>query len=255
MPETFLLDDPPTDDATATSADEDGRVQCPECTLTFKPSGIKRHITMSHRGGVSDSPSSTSSSAKGIPKGGDRLAERWAQFQVGIAMPVSLACTQCGLALAEDAEVDGKAIATFCVNKPKLKKQIDDFLASTDFIMLIGALGGTAKKMVSHHSIAKKLPFGASGIAVEPNPEHQGHNPTERMMAFMGGLPEEQRNQMMNEAFKHAKTVAEATRAAQPVPDPTPTGAGAEPVPDALLTDRDKQIAVAMGGYVDANQN
>jgi hypothetical protein len=209
---------------------------------------------MSHRGGVSDGTSGGSTKRVSTVGAEDKLAQRWAQFQLGISMPVSLACSRCALALAEDADVDGKAIAAYCMNKPKLKKQLDDFLASTDFIMLIGALGGTAQKMVSHHSIAKKLPFGMAGTPAEQQQEaeqHQGHNPTEQMMQYMSGLPDEQRHKLMDSAIDHARKIAEqgaATARAQEAARQMaqPIAVGEEPVPDVELTDRDKQIAAAM---------
>jgi hypothetical protein len=251
MPEMVQLDDIPDVEPGDFSA-EDGRVPCPECTLTFKPSGIKRHITMTHRGGISDGVPTTSTATKGTKS--PVLASRWKDFQLGAALLVSLACADCAKALSEDAEKDGEALAAFCISRPKLRKQIEQFLATADFMLLVGAFGGTAQKMISHHSIAKKLPFG-----VATNPEHSANDPAQRMMQFMGSMPEEQRHKIFDQALKQAQRVAETAPPKQaPAPEPvafehvpaqpvqaTPA-AGGEPMPEATLTDRDKAIIDAM---------
>lgn len=243
-PEMVQLDDMP-DTEPGDFTTENGRVPCPECTLTFKPSGLKRHITMTHRGGIPDDGSA-------VPKGNKPgkspvLADRWEQFQLGAAMLVSLACADCAKALSEDARKDGDALAAFCTTRPKLRKQIEQFLATADFMLLVGAFGGTAQKMISHHSIAKKLPFGASNMATEP--EHSAHDPAQRMMRFMGSMPPEQRHQIFDQALQHAQKVAETAPPAQAPSVPSEPAAGAEPTPEAVtLSDHDRQIVEAMRG-------
>jgi hypothetical protein len=240
MAEPFALDDPPTADAGEQDT-LDGKIQCPECDKTFKPTGLQRHITMIHRGGVGDTDKN---------KGGKRtpiIETRWADFQRGCALLVSLACVQCANALSEDAEKDAIALASYCQNKPKFKKQVEDFLTTADFLLLVGAFGGTAQRMISHHSVAKRIP-GISPTA--PNPEHATHDPASRMMEFMGSLPPEQRHMMMDramEASRQAREQQEAFVQQQQEPEAANNNApGAEPVVEAPLTEHDKQIRDAM---------
>lgn len=242
MAEPFALDDPPTADADEQEA-VDGKIQCPECDRTFKPNGLQRHITMVHRGGVG-----TTGSGANKPSRSTALIEtRWADFQRGVALLVSLACTQCAAALSEDANTDAIALAQYCSNKPKLKKQVEDFLTTADFLLLVGAFGGTAQKMLAHHSIGKRIP----GIAPVTNTdEHSGHDPAARMMDFMAAMPEEQRNQIMNRAMEARRQQAEQTANYQQQEQSVvvnDNGAGAEPPPDASgLTEHDRQIREAM---------
>lgn len=244
MAEPFALDDPPKADADDTATDVDGKIQCPECDKHFKPSGLQRHITMAHRGGISDKPT-------GTPRANTKSAiieTRWADFQRGAALLVSLACTQCANALAEDAEKDAIALAQYCQTKPKFRKQVEDFLSTADFLLLVGAFGGTAQKMVSHHSIAKRIP----GITPTVNPEHASHDPASRMMDFMSSMPPEQRHAMMDRAMEAQRQAREqAETFIQQQQEPTPTvednGAGGEPAPDTTgLTEHDRQIREAM---------
>lgn len=244
MAEPFALDDPPKSDANEdASTDVDGKIQCPECDKTFKPSGLQRHITMAHRGGISDrQPNAPRANTKSAI-----IEARWADFQRGAALLVSLACTQCANALAEDAERDAIALAQYCQNKPKFRKQVEDFLTTADFLLLVGAFGGTAQKMISHHSIAKRIP----GITPTINPEHSSHDPASRMMDFMGSMPPEQRHAMFDramEAREQARQQQEAFTQSQQTPAPAEdTGAGGEPVPDTTtLTEHDRQIREAM---------
>jgi hypothetical protein len=255
-PEMVQLDDMPDGDPGDLGADGDGKVACPECDLRFMPTGIKRHITMTHRGGVSDGPSDPKT-----PKGTKSpvLATRWKDFQLGAALLVSLACADCAKALSEDAEKDGEALAAFCISRPKLRKQIEQFLATADFMLLVGAFGGTAQKMISHHSIAKKMPLGM----VKPtNAEHGAHDPMQRMASFMSSMPEEQRHKIFDQALGQYAKVTEAkppAAAPEPVPfehvpaekiaeqvvEATPV-AGGEPAPEVHLSDRDKDLINAM---------
>src|SRR5450759_1124278 len=91
MPEPIALDELPEAEPLfgSDSGDSIGRVACPECGKTFLPTGIKRHITMSHRGGVSDTGGTKT------PKQVVDLATRWAEFQRGSALLISFACGQC----------------------------------------------------------------------------------------------------------------------------------------------------------------
>lgn len=245
MPEFLPVDEMPggVDPDAAELGSIDGKIQCPECDKMFQPSGLKRHITMSHRGGVSEA--GTSSAPKGNSKARVNIESRWADFQRGAAMLVSLACVQCAAALSEDAANDGKALAQFCEHRPKLRKQVEDFLSTADFILLVGAFGGTAQKMIGHHSIGKRIP----GISTTPNTGHATHDPAERMMTFMGGLPPEQRHQMMDQVFEAQKHAADVQRQAQAAESYESPGAGAEPTPNVeTLTEHDAQLRAAMSG-------
>src|SRR5579864_1981462 len=123
MPEPVALDELPgvealfSDSGTATDPD---KVQCPQCDRAFLPTGLKRHITMAHNGGVSDS----TKAGTGKKKVEIDLANSWAAFQRGAALMVSFACNQCATVLVNDADKDGQAIAQFCANRPKLRKQL-----------------------------------------------------------------------------------------------------------------------------------
>lgn len=198
MPETIELDETPfaPEGADPTAApDDDGKVECPECGGRYKPSGINRHITVSHGGG----PNSGGTGTRGKQKRGVNIAEAGAQFQIGVSMVVSMACRQCATILYQDAQKDWDAIDKFCSDRPQLRKQMQTFLTYSDFMMLLGAIAPTAQKMVGHHSIGERLHFGIDPSYMSD--EHSGHNPMDEMAAFMMGIPEDERNQIINQAF------------------------------------------------------
>ena len=194
----------------------DGKVQCPECDKSFIPSGLKRHITMSHRGGVSDSAGG--STGKGKSKVVIDVAERWAQFQRGAALMVSFACSQCASVLVTDADKDGKAIAEFCVNRPKLRKNVEKFLDTSDMLILVGTLGETARTMASHHDIGRKI-----GLA--DTSEHMGHDATgmQGVAAFMQSMSPEDRQAILDQALANMAGPAPAPEPVM-VPDWSPDG-------------------------------
>ena len=255
-PEPVLFESPTEEEGSNPFANEGDKIQCPECSEYFSPRGIKRHITMTHRGGISDDTETKPNKA-----GGKRsnLATRWEQFQLGAGVIVSMACADCGAILARDANEDAKAIDDFCRSRPKLRKQIEDLLNASDFMLLIGAFGKTVKDMVSHHSIGAKVGLHAKA-------EHSdAHSPQDKMMAFMSAIPPEQRHQIIDSAVdaqaemrRHAEAVRQRneqllTSIPQPVvivtaPDPEPliivpeTGERVEP------TEHDKELIAAMNG-------
>lgn len=249
MAEPFALDDPPAADPSNLGGEDDGKVQCPECPNRYKSSGLQRHITMAHRDGISDSAASPNRANK--PKSTMVIQTRWAEFQRGAALLVSLACSQCAAVLSEDAEKDAIALAHFCEHKPKLRKQVEQFLSTADFMLLLGAFGGTAQKMVAHHSIGKRIP----GVLPVENTDH-GHNPMEKAMAFMDQMPPEARHQMMDNVFAQHRQQQEAQEQRQEEEAAVASypgavggyGAGAEPVPESVeLTEHDRAIREAMG--------
>jgi hypothetical protein len=195
MPVVIEKDAPPLDDNDDSIVDDDGKVPCPECGNRFKSSGLNRHITVTHGAGQKQ----RTASGTGTSKRSVSIANAGMQFQQGVALFVSMACQQCATCLYQDAEKDWVAIDEFCNSRPKLRKQVQDMLTMSDAIMLAGALMGTAQKMVSHHSIGAKLPFGIAGNS---NSEHDdGHNPASDMAKFMMGIPEDERNRLVNEAL------------------------------------------------------
>lgn len=249
MAEPFLLDDPPAAEPSL-GGEDDGKVQCPECPNRYKSSGLQRHITMAHRDGISDNTGASNNTRK-QPKSSQVIETRWADFQRGAALLVSLACSQCAAALSEDAEKDAKALAQFCEHKPKLRKQVEDFLSTADFLLLVGAFGGTAQKMVAHHSIGKRIP----GLTPVENTDHGNHSPADKAMAFMEQMPAEARHQMMDQVFaaNREKQVQQEVQQEQAASVATfadvvgGDGAGAEPVPeDTPLTEHDKAMREAM---------
>lgn len=238
MPEFVALDEAPAldDDAASSSLDDGDKVACPECGEPFSPRGIKRHITMSHRNGVPDSPRRNTPGRGRVEV---NLALRWQEFQQGAALLVSLACGDCAKALVEDAAIDGAAVAAFCSNRPKLRKQLEDALASMDFMLLVGALAQTAMKMVSHHSVGKRIGLGSPDAATGGMSHGTQHNAAERMMGFLGSMPQEQRNELLNKVFEANRQAPQA-----PAPAATPeydfndtAAAGAEPTPEQTLID------------------
>lgn len=198
MPETLELDDAPFGGDTAPTDDANaGKVACPECGNYFKSSGIKRHITVSHGDGQR---SSSGNEPRKPQKRGISIADTGAKFQKSAALLVSMACKNCASILMMDAEQDWLAIDQFCADRPKLRKQVQDMLSISDFMLLVGALGGTAQKMVAHHSIGKNLPFGLMDFDIPT--DHNGHDPKASMAEFLMAIPEEERNQMLNDALR-----------------------------------------------------
>lgn len=241
MPRVISRDEVPgTYTFTSEPPANDGKVECPECGNRLTPGGLQRHITVAHRGGIPDpKPSPVSQRAK------IDIAARWIQFQNGVAMLVSLACTECAKVLASDAEKDAIALAEFCANRPKVRKQVEDLLTGSDFMILLAAFGGTARDMIKHHSLGQRLPIVA-------NTEHQsnGHqSPQERMAAFMMSMPPEQRNAIIDQAFTAA---AKGRQRQQPARQfvPTEPNPGEEPTPIRQVVDEQdaRQIHAAHSG-------
>lgn len=245
-PEVVSLDEMPDaapgDDG---GSEVEGKVPCPECGDYFKSRGLTRHLTSAH-GYAPKERASTSGSGK---KTGE-LALRWAEFQRGAALFVSFACSQCAAVLVEDAAVDGEAIAVFCVNRPKLRKQIESALASMDVMILVGTLAGTAQKMAAHHSIGKRL-----GL---PGSEHQHigqQSAAEKMMDFMSTMPRDARQTLLDQVFD-ARAAASANATVDQAQQPTVVvtlddeAPGSEPAPaPEHVTENDRyQMAVAHSG-------
>lgn len=195
-PEVIGLDEMPTEEEGQLDGDiAAGTVPCPECGNYYKSRGLTRHMVNAH--GMeppAGSRAGTSGTTRG--KGTAALATKWAEFQRGAALLVSFACTSCAGVLVEDAAKDGEAIATFCENRPKLRKQLQQALDGMDLMLLIAALGGTAQKMVSHHAIGAKIGLG-DGHTHNDN----GGGPQERVMSFLSGMDEDSRNALINGAF------------------------------------------------------
>lgn len=197
MPKVIdLVDDAaPIDDDAAEIVDDDGKVPCPECGNRFKPSGLNRHITVTHGAGQKQ----RTASGTGGSKRSVSIANAGMQFQQGASLFVSMACQRCATCLYQDAEKDWKAIDEFCQSRPKLRKQVQDMLTMSDAIMLAGALMGTAQKMIAHHSIGERFAFGVANTGMDD--DHSGHSPASEMAAFMMGIPEDERNRLVNEAL------------------------------------------------------
>lgn len=248
MPEVLLIDDMPTPEP-GEELDSDvpaGSVPCPECGEYFKPRGLSRHLNSAH--GIEPERKQSSGGKAKTPA----LATQWAEFQRGASLFVSFACTACAAVLMEDAETDGIAIANFCDTRPKLRKQLQQAMGSMDVMILVGALGGTARKMVAHHSIGARLGMGA--------PQHT-HEPVmggaeAKVMGFLTQLPEEDRNALLNQVFA-AQANAAASSSTPTTTTPTVTVVhddegtpGGEPVPDlTVLTEQDRHaMAMAHAG-------
>lgn len=198
MSAEFDLDDTPFDADKDSNivVDDDGKVSCPECQGRFKPSGLNRHITVTHGGtGAVSKPKKDANSGN---KRGINIASTGAEFQRGVSLLVSMACSQCATALYQDAEKDWLAINEFCLSRPKLAKQVRDMLSVSDFMLLVGALGGTAQKMLSHHAIGNKLPMGMNGS------EHTQHNTQQAMAEFMLAIPVDERTKLIEQALSMA---------------------------------------------------
>lgn len=188
---TLDLDDVPESD-TEPVDNADGKVACPECGRYFLARGLKRHITMAHSNGerVSTSPAKT---------GNSKVSKQWVKFQNGVAVVVSMACTQCGGILLEKSQTNGDAIAGYCSGRPKLTRQVLTFLDSTDYLMLFGAIYGTAAPMLAHHGIS------VPGVA-KSDKHSDDHSPSmgvDSLMSFMSSMPEDVRNEIMNEAMNN----------------------------------------------------
>lgn len=241
MPEVVALDEMPESDPGELDSDiPAGSVPCPECGKFFKSRGLSRHLSSAH--GIEPERKQTAGQKKA-----PALAIQWAEFQRGAALLISFACTGCAAVLVEDAEVDGVAIASFCEKRPKLRKQIEQALAGMDVMILVGALGGTAKKMVAHHSIGARIGLanqGHSHVPVQGNAE-------QKMMGFLSSMPEETRNALLNQVFNSMPTVSEPvipTARVTVVHDDETPGQPPVPVPETL-TDQDKyQMAMAHAG-------
>ena len=199
MPEPIALDEVPGGETlfgdTADSVTPT-KVLCPECDKEFMPSGINRHITMAHRGGVSNSSPGTKSKGSKVEID---IGIRWAQFQRGAALLVSFACSKCASVLVDDAEKDGAAIGQFCAKRPKLRKQVEGFLDTSDMLILVGTLGETAKTMAAHHSIGKRIGLNdfADDIA------HDAHGGMQGIAQFMQSMSPEDRAQIIEQALGH----------------------------------------------------
>jgi hypothetical protein len=220
MPEPIALDQIPDADPLFGSDKDDGttgdKIQCPECEKSFMPSGIKRHITMAHRGGVSDGSNTSGPKQSRVVVD---IAERWAQFQRGAGLMVAFGCSQCAAILVEDANTDGKAIAEFVSHKPKLRKKLETFLEASDAMILVGTLGNTAKKMAEHHSIGRKFGIGTVNV------DHVNHGSgMEGIAQFMQSLSEEDRNQLLNDAFQSMAPNPTPPTTPQDVPEWNPAG-------------------------------
>jgi hypothetical protein len=197
MPELFEItdiDDTPSSNGSTADDSIAGKVACPECGNYFVERGLKRHITVTHGAGQKTrATSSPVTKSRGIS-----IAETGKQFQQSASLLVAMACKQCATILYQDAEHDWQAIDEFCSDRPKLRKQVQSMLSVSDFMLLIGALGNTAQKMVGHHSIGKNLPWGVDIT----ESDHNGHDPKASMAEFLMAIPEEDRNAMMNEALR-----------------------------------------------------
>lgn len=230
-----------------------GAVPCPECGEYFKSRGLSRHLNSAH--GIE--PERKQASRAGSGKGIETLALQWAEFQRGAALFISFACTGCAAVLVEDAETDGRAIAAYCEHKPKLRKQIMQALNGMDVMILVGALGGTARKMIAHHSIGARL-----GMV----PDH-AHAPVaggaqEKMMGFLTQMDPNARTELLNKVFSQmaeqqqpaTATASSPATATQPVTvRENSTAPGSEPAPDlSHLTEQDRHaMAMAHSGSPD----
>lgn len=242
MPEVIGLDEVPTGSGDDLGSDVPaGSVPCPECGQFFKSRGLTRHMVQAHgmqapvRRNVADTGKATV-----------KLANQWAEFQRGAALFISFACADCATVIIEDAQTDGDAIAAFCETRPKLKKQIQQALSGMDVMILVGALGGTARKMIAHHEFGKRI-----GL---PGPQHShagGQSAQEKMLSFLTTMPEADRNTLLNQVFNGM-----ATANAPAAPTPTVTvvmdddAPGQPPVqiPDHLSEQDRYQMAMAHSG-------
>lgn len=253
MPEVFSVDEMPEaepGDFLDSDVPADSK-PCPECGEYFKSRGLSRHLNSAH--GIE--PERKQPSKAGSSKT-PALAAQWAEFQRGSALFISFACTACAAVLVEDAETDGRAIAVYCENKPKLRKQIQQALGGMDVMILVGALGGTARKMIAHHSLGARLGMGDSHSHV---PVQGGAQ--EKMMGFLTQMDPNARTELLNRVFAQmADNNATASSSGPVTATPTvtvvhddETAPGSEPAPDlSHLTEQDRMaMAVANGGGSD----
>lgn len=233
--------EPGEDDFTEVAA---GLVPCPECGEYFKSArgGLTRHRRSAH-GIEPDGFKSTSKPGKNSTA---TLAIRWAEFQRGSALFISFACSQCAAVLVEDAQHDGDAIALYCEKRPKLRKQIEQVLGGMDVMILVGALGETARKMLAHHSIGRQL-----GLPGSEQQHGAQHGAQEKMMDFLTNLDPDARHQLIDQVFTARNgDIANATVDVQTPVQTTVTVEsavpGEPPVPPTTLTEQDKYaMAVA----------
>lgn len=247
-PEIVGLDEvpDPSEDERLGSDIPANAVPCPECGEYFKSRGLTRHRVQTH--GVT--PPVRQGTAAASKTAAPKLAVQWAEFQRGAALFISFACAQCAAVIVEDADTDGIAIAAFCENRPKLRRQIQNALSGMDVMILVGALGGTARKMMAHHEIGKKI--GLPG----PSHSHAGQSAQEKMLSFLTQMPESDRNLLLNQVFNGMATaspsssgpVAESTRVTVVMDDENTPGAPPPPEP-INLTESDRfQMAMAHSG-------
>jgi hypothetical protein len=254
MPEFVALDEVPgaTGDSDIGSDIPAGSIACPECGEYFKSRGLTRHMVQTH--GMQPPARRT----PGTPeRSNTKLATQWAEFQRGAALFISFACSECAAVIVEDAERDGIAIAAFCENRPKLKKQIQQALTGMDVMILVGALGETARKCMAHHEIGKKI-----GL---PGPQHShagGQSAQEKMLSFLTMMPEADRNMLLNRVFTQMSDANASSSAPAAAPttvtvvmddENTP---GAPPPPDMRhITPQDEyQMAMAHSATGDLSQ-
>lgn len=250
MPEVFSVDEMP-EAGPEDELDSDipaGSVPCPECGDYFKSRGLSRHLNSAH-GIAPERQQANRSSGSKTPA----FAKQWAEFQRGAALFVSFACTACAAVLVEDADTDAMAIAIYCENKPKLRKQIQTALGSMDVMILVGALGGTARKMIAHHSLGARLGMGDNHSHVPVHGDAQA-----KILGFLTSMDESARNELLNRVFAQAAATNASASSSEPVrATPTvtvvhddETAPGAEPAPDlSLLTEQDRmQMALAHSG-------
>lgn len=176
---------------------EDGKVPCPICQKGFKPSGLNRHITVTH--GEGQKPRGSSSTTTGNRRSVS-ISDTGKKFQQSISLLVAMACKDCATVLFNDAESDWKAIDEFCQSRPKLRKQVQDMLSLSDFMLLVGALGGTAQRMAAHHSIGKRLPFGYQQGSDDN--DHESHDKMQQMAQWMQAMDPSARSDLIDNALK-----------------------------------------------------
>jgi hypothetical protein len=182
-----------------------------------------------------------------------KLAQQWAEFQRGAALFISFACTECAAVIVADAVRDGEAIAIFCETRPKLKRQIQQALTGMDIMILVGALGETARKCIAHHEFGKRI--GLPG----PQHAHKRGSAEEQVLSFLTSIPEADRNLLLNQVFS-GMAAANASASGPAAPQPTVTVVmddedvpGQPPVhiPENLSEQDKYQMAMAHSGNGD----
>lgn len=222
-----------------------GLVPCPECGEYFKSArgGLTRHRRSAH--GIE--PDGARSASKPTKSSTATLAVRWAEFQRGSALFVSFACSQCAAVLVEDAQHDAEAIALYCEKRPKLRKQIEQVLGGMDVMILVGALGETARKMLAHHSIGRQL--GLPGSEKQHAAEHGAQ---EKMMSFLTNMDPDARHQLIDQVFtsRNGEAANSSVDVQTPVTVTVETNSdsvpGMPPNPNGPVTEQDRYaMAVA----------